>query len=35
MGLANIRTRVAYLNGQMDLHSSPTEGTTVTIHVDV
>ena len=35
MGLANIRTRVAYLNGQMNLHSSPTEGTTVTIHVDV
>ncbi len=35
MGLVNIRTRVAYLNGQMDLYSSPTEGTTVTIHIDV
>jgi signal transduction histidine kinase len=35
MGLANIRTRVAYLNGQMDLHSSPTEGTTITIRIDV
>ena len=35
MGLDNVRTRVAYLNGQMDLHSSPIEGTTVTIHIDV
>ena len=35
MGLANIRTRVAYLSGQMDLHTSPTEGTTVSIHFDV
>lgn len=35
MGLTNIRNRVSYLNGKMDLHSSPTEGTTVTIHIDV
>ncbi len=35
MGLANIRTRVAYLSGQMDLHASPTEGATVTIHINV
>ncbi len=34
MGLANIRNRVAYLNGQMDLYTSPTEGTTVTIHIN-
>ncbi|MGB3849631.1 MAG: ATP-binding protein [Tunicatimonas sp.] len=33
MGLTNIKNRVAYLNGTMELHTSSAEGTTVTIHL--
>ena len=34
MGLKNLRTRVAYLNGQIDFESHPGEGTTVHIVID-
>lgn len=33
MGLANLRNRVAYLNGEMEVISSPDEGTTVNIQI--
>ena len=35
MGLTNIKTRVTYLNGKMDLQSLANEGTTVNIQIDV
>ena len=35
MGLANIRTRVDYLNGTLEIQSAPGEGTTVWIEVVV
>ena len=34
MGLKNLKTRVAYLNGEIDLESNPGEGTTVHIVID-
>lgn len=34
MGLNNLRTRVAYLNGEIDFDSSPNEGTNVHIVID-
>ena len=33
MGLTNIRTRVDYLNGQLEIQSAPGEGTTVWVQV--
>ncbi len=33
-GLANVRSRVAYLNGTLDIHASPGTGTTVTVECD-
>ncbi len=33
MGLANVRNRVAYLGGKLDIHSEPGVGTTVTIEL--
>lgn len=33
MGLANVRTRVAYLGGKLDIHSEPGVGTTITIEL--
>lgn len=35
MGLNNLKTRVAYLNGEMDFDSTPNEGTNVHIVIDV
>lgn len=35
MGLSNLRTRVAYLKGDLDFHSQKNEGTTVNIHITV
>ena len=35
MGLTNVRTRVSYLNGNMEIQSSPGRGTTVWIQVSV
>ena len=35
MGLINVRTRVSYLNGNMEMQSSPGQGTTVWIQVSV
>ena len=35
MGLANIKNRVKYLNGKLDLHSLANQGTTVNIQIDV
>lgn len=35
MGLSNLRTRVAYLNGVLDFHSEKKEGTTVNIHINI
>lgn len=35
MGLTNIRTRVAYLKGTLDIQSTPGTGTTVNIEVNV
>ncbi len=35
MGLANLRTRVAYLKGKLDFQSDKTEGTTVNIHFEL
>ena len=34
MGLKNLKTRVAYLNGEIDFESKPGEGTTVHIVID-
>lgn len=34
MGLKNLQTRVAYLNGEIDFESTPGEGTTVHIVID-
>ena len=35
MGLSNLRTRVAYLNGDLDVHSEKDEGTTVNVHINI
>lgn len=35
MGLSNLRTRVAYLKGDLDFHSDENEGTTVNVHITV
>lgn len=35
MGLSNLKTRVAYLNGEIDFVSSPNEGTTVHIVINI
>ncbi len=35
MGLHNLRTRVAYLNGELDFHSEENEGTTVNVHITI
>ena len=35
MGLNNLKNRVAYLNGEIDFYSSPEEGTTVHIVIDI
>ncbi len=34
MGLANVRTRVAYLDGKLDIHSEAGVGTTVTVELN-
>ena len=34
-GLANIRNRLNYINGRMEIHSIPEEGTTVEINIDL
>ena len=35
MGLNNLKTRVAYLNGEIDFDSNPNEGTNVNILIDL
>ncbi len=35
MGLANLRTRVAYLNGDLDFQTVENEGTTVNVHINI
>jgi len=35
MGLSNLRTRVAYLKGDLDFQSQHNEGTTVNVHLDL
>ena len=35
MGLSNLRTRVAYLKGDLDFQSQENEGTTVNVHLTV
>ena len=35
MGLSNLRTRVAYLKGNLDFHTEQNEGTTVNVHINV
>lgn len=35
LGLSNLRTRVAYLKGDLDFHSEENEGTTVNVHINV
>ena len=35
MGLSNLRTRVAYLKGELDVQSEANEGTTVNIHINI
>lgn len=35
MGLANLRTRVAYLNGNLDFQAVKEEGTTVNVHINI
>jgi two-component system, NarL family, sensor kinase len=35
IGLANVKSRVEYLHGKMDIKSSPGEGTTINIEFDV
>jgi len=35
MGLSNLKTRVAYLKGDLDFTSEPNEGTTVNIHINI
>jgi len=35
MGLSNLRTRVAYLKGNLDFHTERNEGTTVNVHINV
>ena len=35
MGLNNLKTRVAYLNGEIDFVSSPNEGTTAHIVIKI
>ncbi|TKD66508.1 sensor histidine kinase [Flavobacterium sp. ASW18X] len=35
MGLSNLRTRIAYLKGELDFHSIKNEGTTVNIHLNI
>lgn len=35
MGLSNLRTRVAYLKGNLDFHSEENEGTTVNVHLNI
>lgn len=35
MGISNIKNRVAHLNGKIELHSKPGEGTTINIELDV
>ena len=35
MGLSNLRTRVAYLKGDLDFHTEENEGTTVNVHLTV
>ncbi|MGS0527682.1 sensor histidine kinase [Zobellia nedashkovskayae] len=35
MGLSNLRTRVAYLKGDLEFHSEENEGTTVNVQINV
>lgn len=35
MGLSNLKTRIAYLKGELDFHSINNEGTTVNIHLNI
>ncbi|WP_273565425.1 tetratricopeptide repeat-containing sensor histidine kinase [Maribacter halichondriae] len=35
MGLSNLRTRVAYLKGNLDFQSEENEGTTVNVHITI
>ncbi len=35
MGLSNLRTRVAYLKGDLDFHTQKNEGTTVNVHINI
>lgn len=35
MGLSNLRTRVAYLKGELDFQSEPHEGTTVNVNMQL
>ncbi|GGG41789.1 hypothetical protein GCM10011414_09130 [Croceivirga lutea] len=35
MGLSNLKTRIAYLKGELDFHSIKNEGTTVNIHLNI
>lgn len=35
MGLGNVQNRVASLNGKMEIFSSPNEGTTVNIEIEL
>lgn len=35
MGLGNVQNRVAFLNGKMEIFSSPNEGTTVNIEIEL
>ena len=35
MGLSNLKTRVAYLKGEMDFQSEENEGTTVNVHINI
>jgi len=35
MGFSNLRTRVAYLKGDLDFHTENNEGTTVNVHINL
>jgi len=35
MGLNNLKTRVAYLNGEIDFDSNPDEGTNINIVINL
>jgi two-component system, NarL family, sensor kinase len=34
-GMSNVETRVAYLNGKLDIQSKPQEGTSVLIEINL